>query len=178
MDSHSQVSYLCNTLLPEAKMPKSAIQRALSREIRLPLAKYSHTSAPLNFTGVLTWTHVNGSGDLACSFDQFAGNASSPPRLILRVTRNDGILVRITGYYVSIPSVAFSNAAIQEQIDLAHFARMINAQKESQFASTPKSLFAVVVKAPSLAVKFPQSETHVSDTWSMTESQYVKYLIK
>lgn len=74
-------------------MPKSAWQKAPSRETRLPLVKYSHTSAPINYTGVLTWTHVNGNGDLACVFEKFSGDSSNAARLILRVTRHDGILV-------------------------------------------------------------------------------------
>lgn len=64
-----------------------------SRVTRLPLTKFSHTTTTINHSVPLSWTHVNGEGDLVCILEQIPGEHSVPPRLILRVARNDGILV-------------------------------------------------------------------------------------
>ncbi|KAJ5646785.1 hypothetical protein N7490_003157 [Penicillium lividum] len=102
----------------------------------LPLTKFSHTTTTINHSGPLAWTHVNGDGDLVCILEQIHGERSVPPRLLLRVARNDGIL---------------------EQLDLAHFARMSAVQNGNDQSKPP---FAVVVKSPCLAVKYPQSNMH------------------
>ncbi|KAJ6095785.1 hypothetical protein N7486_006531 [Penicillium sp. IBT 16267x] len=112
-----------------------------SQVTRLPLTKFSHTTTTINHSVPLSWTHVNGDGDLVCIVEQIPGEHSVPPRLVLRVARNDGIL---------------------EQIDLAHFVRMSAAQSQNdQNILQSKSLFAVVVKSPCLAVKYPQSSMHI-----------------
>ncbi|KAJ5595075.1 uncharacterized protein N7459_001283, partial [Penicillium hispanicum] len=108
---------------------------------RLALAKFSHTTTPIDHNGPLAWTHVNGNGDVFCVLNMFICGPSVPPRLILKVVRNNSIL---------------------EQIDLAYFARSAASQSGAvQDASLPKPLFAVVVKSPCLAVKYPQGGTHI-----------------
>ncbi|KAJ5650605.1 uncharacterized protein N7484_004328 [Penicillium longicatenatum] len=109
-----------------------------SQVTRLPLTKFSHATTTINHCVPLSWTHVNGDGDLVCILEQVPGGHSIPPRLVLRVARNDGIL---------------------EQIDLAHFVRMSTAQNKND--QNAKPLFAVVVKSPCLAVKYPQSSMHI-----------------
>ncbi|KAJ5759344.1 hypothetical protein N7520_006500 [Penicillium odoratum] len=60
----------------------------------LPLTKFSHTTTTINHGGPLAWTHVNSDVDLVCILEQISGERSVPPRLLLRVARNDGILIR------------------------------------------------------------------------------------
>lgn len=62
--------------------------------LRLPIAKFSHTTTAIDHVGPLTWNHVPGNGDLACIFEKFLDSGSMPSRLIQKVVRADGILVR------------------------------------------------------------------------------------
>ncbi|KAJ5928868.1 hypothetical protein N7466_007824 [Penicillium verhagenii] len=111
-----------------------------SQTTRLPLTKFSHTTTTINHSAPLSWTHVNSDGDLTCILEQVPGEFSVPPRLVLRVARNDGIL---------------------EQLDLAHFARMSTNHSHNENILQTKPAFAVVVKSPCLAVKYPQSSMHI-----------------
>ncbi|KAJ5899486.1 hypothetical protein N7495_004230 [Penicillium taxi] len=106
------------------------------------IAKFSYTSTSVDHSGPLAWTHVNTNGDLQCIFEKIAGSTlTGPPRLLLRVIRNDGIL---------------------EQIDLLHFVRIFsNFSSPANGPRPTKQLFAVVVKSPCLAVKYPQSASYV-----------------
>ncbi|KAJ5956035.1 hypothetical protein N7501_010314 [Penicillium viridicatum] len=106
--------------------------------LRLPIAKFSHTTTAVDHVGPLTWNHVPGNGDLACIFEKFLDSGSMPSRLIQKVVRGDGIL---------------------EQLDLVFFTRMVGMQ--AQLIPPPRSHFAVVVKSPCLAVKYPHGETHI-----------------
>ncbi|KGO41139.1 hypothetical protein PEX1_021320 [Penicillium expansum] len=105
---------------------------------RLAIAKFSHTTTAIDHVGPLTWNHVPGSGDLACIFEKFLDFGSVPSRMIQKVVRGDGIL---------------------EQLDLVFFIRMTRMQ--AQLIPPPRSQFAVVVKSPCLAVKYPHGETHI-----------------
>ncbi|KAJ6028504.1 hypothetical protein N7540_004080 [Penicillium herquei] len=108
---------------------------------RLPLAKFSHTTTAIDHGGLLSWNHINSTGDLTCILESLPGAGAILPKLIIRIARNDGIL---------------------EQLDLSHFSRMLAAQSQSgQSAPQAKAPFAVVVKSPCLAVKYPHSSTHI-----------------
>lgn len=62
--------------------------------LRLPIAKFSHTTTAIDHVGPLTWNHVPGNGGLACIFEKFLDSGSMPSRMIQKVVRGDGILVR------------------------------------------------------------------------------------
>ncbi|KAJ5773205.1 hypothetical protein N7457_008101 [Penicillium paradoxum] len=106
--------------------------------LRLAIAKFSHTTTAIDHVGPLNWTHVQGNGDLTCCFEKFLDSGSVPSRLILNVLRGDGI---------------------QEQLDLVFFLRMESMQ--AQLVPPPKSHFAVVVKSPCLAVKYPHGGAYI-----------------
>ncbi|OQD74019.1 hypothetical protein PENDEC_c012G06772 [Penicillium decumbens] len=115
-------------------------QQIASQVARLPLAKFSHTTTSIDHSGPLSWIHVNGHGDLVCQLERFSGSSSTPSRLMLRVMNNHGIL---------------------EQLDLEHFIRISSIQSQpASNQSVSKPPFAVVVKSPCLAVKYPQNQTH------------------
>ncbi|KAJ5418033.1 uncharacterized protein N7487_001583 [Penicillium crustosum] len=106
--------------------------------LRLPIAKFSHTTTAIDHVGPLTWNHVPGNGDLTCIFEKFLDSGSMPSRIVQKVVRGDDIL---------------------EQLDLVFFTRMVGMQ--AQLIPPPRSHFAVVVKSPCLAVKYPHSEIHI-----------------
>ncbi|QQK42520.1 hypothetical protein Pdw03_6421 [Penicillium digitatum] len=106
--------------------------------IRLAIAKFSHTTTAIDHVGPLTWNHVPGKVDLVCIFEKFLNLESVPSKMIQKVVRGDSIL---------------------EQLDLVFFIRM--AEIQAQLIPPPRSHFAVVVKSPCLAVKYPHSETHI-----------------
>ncbi|CAI7661394.1 unnamed protein product [Penicillium manginii] len=99
---------------------------------RLSLAKFSYTTTPVDHPGPLSWSHINGNGDLVCIFDKFAATGSASSKTLMKVIRNDYVL---------------------EQLDIA---RLVQSNL-SQNGSAAKSSFAVVVKSPCLAVKYPQN---------------------
>ncbi|KAJ5596231.1 hypothetical protein N7450_002689 [Penicillium hetheringtonii] len=103
-----------------------------SKSHLLSLAKFSYTATPIDHPGPLSWSHINAHGDLVCALDQYPGHESIPARLIMKITRND---------------------IIMEQIDIARFVQSVI----SQHTSASKSPFAVVIKCPCLAVKYPQN---------------------
>ncbi|KGO69252.1 hypothetical protein PITC_095740 [Penicillium italicum] len=105
---------------------------------RLAIAKFSHTTTAIDHVGPLTWNHVPGNGHLACIFEKFLDSESVPSRMIQKVVRGDGIL---------------------EQLDLVFFVRMAGMQ--ARLIPPPRPYFAVVVKSPCLAVKYPHGETHI-----------------
>ncbi|KAJ5287424.1 hypothetical protein N7478_003110 [Penicillium angulare] len=108
---------------------------------RLPLSKFSHTTTTIDHSGPLSWTHVNDAQQLTCVLEQSSTCPSTIPRLLMRVSQNNMIL---------------------EQLDLSHFIQRSAAQSHSaQGASQAKPPFAVVVKSPCLAVKYPQTATHI-----------------
>lgn len=74
--------------------------RIASQVTRLPLTKFSHTTTTINHSVPLCWTHVNGDGNLACILEQIPGEHSVPPRLVMRVARNDGILVFTSAFHL------------------------------------------------------------------------------
>ncbi|OQE06801.1 hypothetical protein PENVUL_c016G03278 [Penicillium vulpinum] len=106
--------------------------------LRLAIAKFSHTTTTIDHVGPLTWNHIPGSGDLACIFEKFLDSASVPSILIQKVVRGD---------------------CIMEQLDLVFFTRMAAMQAGLIPPSRPH--FAVVVKSPCLAVKYPHGGTQL-----------------
>lgn len=135
------------------------MQPGLPQSVRLELTKFSHTITTNDRPGPMAWTHVNGNGDLACILDKFDESKSAPLKLIMRVIQNDSVLVcfQINDFILALLSVTPS----QEQIDLAYYVRT-NQPLREQSAPGQKSPFAVVVKLPCLAVKYPQSGLRVS----------------
>lgn len=74
-------------------MQNSTFHQSHSTGTRLSLAKFSYTTTPVDHPGPLSWSHINGLGDLACVFDKLTATESSSLKLIMKVTRGDSILV-------------------------------------------------------------------------------------
>ncbi|PYI14227.1 hypothetical protein BO99DRAFT_312936, partial [Aspergillus violaceofuscus CBS 115571] len=104
---------------------------------RLSLAKFSHVTTSLNHRGPLNWGHIIGNNDLAATFENSrATNSSSGSSILLRISRFHDIM---------------------EELDLSFFAMAaIKAPAQSAQGQASKPLFAVVVKLPCLAVKYPR----------------------
>ncbi|KAJ5983964.1 hypothetical protein N7481_006063 [Penicillium waksmanii] len=113
-------------------MQQSKFRQEHPSGTRLSLAKFSYTTTPIDHPGPLSWCHINGNGDLVCIFDKFAATGSASSKLIMKVIRNDSVL---------------------EQIDIA---RLVQSNVLLNGFVT-KSSFAVVIKSPCLAVKYPQN---------------------
>ncbi|CAG8011626.1 unnamed protein product [Penicillium salamii] len=109
----------------------------LPQVIHFTVAKFSHTNTLVDHVGPLNWIHIIG-GDLHCVFEKLVDVGSTPSRLILKVLRGDVML---------------------EQVDLVYLTR--NMPMPAQLTPTPKSKFAVVVKLPCIAVKYPYNDTHI-----------------
>ncbi|KAJ5173214.1 hypothetical protein N7492_005807 [Penicillium capsulatum] len=105
-----------------------------SQSIQLNLAKFSHAITTTDRPGPMAWTHVNSNDDLSCVLEKFDEISSAPSKLILRVIQYKNVL---------------------EQIDLAYWVRTIRPSP-AQGDISQKPAFAVVVKSPCLAVKYPQ----------------------
>lgn len=75
-------------------MQQSAFRQTHPSGTRLSLAKFSYTTTPIDYPGPLSWNHINGHGDLVSLFDKVAPNESTSSKLIMKVLRNDAILVR------------------------------------------------------------------------------------
>ncbi|CAG8932179.1 unnamed protein product [Penicillium salamii] len=108
----------------------------LPQVIHFTATKFSHTNTLVDHVGPLNWIHIIG-GDLHCVFEKLVDVGSTPSRLILKVLRGDVML---------------------EQVDLVCLAR--NMPMPAQLTPTTKSKFAVVVKLPCIAVKYPYNDTH------------------
>ncbi|OJJ30468.1 hypothetical protein ASPWEDRAFT_748392 [Aspergillus wentii DTO 134E9] len=113
-----------------------------SQLARLPLAKFSHAATSISHSGPLSWSHIIGNGDIISVFEKRPGATLSTARILLRVSRDCDIL---------------------EEIDIAYFAREAVAQAQSRQIGHghPKPIFAVIVKSPCLAVKYPSGGTSV-----------------
>lgn len=77
-------------------MQQSKFRQEYSSGTRLSLAKFSYTTTPIDHPGPLSWSHLNGNGDLVCIFDKFAATGSASSKLIMKVIRNDSVLVLST----------------------------------------------------------------------------------
>ncbi|PYH89159.1 hypothetical protein BO71DRAFT_444767 [Aspergillus ellipticus CBS 707.79] len=103
---------------------------------RLSLAKFSHTTNSINHRGPLNWCHIMGNGDLTVILERSTMTSFTPDRLLLKILRVHEIL---------------------EDIDLTHFA--IEAENINSQSPPSRSVFAVVVKLPCLAVKYTRGNT-------------------
>ncbi|OJJ45459.1 hypothetical protein ASPZODRAFT_69951 [Penicilliopsis zonata CBS 506.65] len=106
---------------------------------RLLLAKFSHTTTPIEYNSPLSWTHIVGYGDIVAIFEKNQEPASALPKILLRIIKDQSIL---------------------EEVDLAHFAREAGSLIHSTPNGGTKALFTVIVKSPCLAVKYPCDGTH------------------
>ncbi|KAF7590308.1 hypothetical protein BBP40_003001 [Aspergillus hancockii] len=106
----------------------------------LPLAKFSHTTTSSSHRGPLNWSHVFGNGDIIGIFERLSMPAPLPSRVLLKILRDHDIL---------------------EQVDLTYLTREAESQSQPAPNAPTKPVFAVVVKLPCLAVKYPRGTTCV-----------------
>ncbi|PYI11305.1 hypothetical protein BO78DRAFT_413783 [Aspergillus sclerotiicarbonarius CBS 121057] len=123
---------------------------------RLSLAKFSHTTTSLNHRGPLHWSHVMGNGDLIGVLERRAMTSFTPDRILLKVLGVHGNLVIPTGSEKQSETGA-NQTCHQEEIDLTHFAIEAGNMTQSSQTTASKPIFAVVVKLPCLAVKYPRA---------------------
>ncbi|KAB8262795.1 hypothetical protein BDV32DRAFT_120099, partial [Aspergillus pseudonomiae] len=106
----------------------------------LSLAKFSYTTTSISHRGPFNWSHIIGNGDITCIFERHATPAPLHSSVLLKVLRGHDTL---------------------EQIDITNLLReLINQPQSSQHGQT-KPIFAVVVKLPCLAVKYPEGNGYV-----------------
>ncbi|KAE8375011.1 hypothetical protein BDV26DRAFT_268771 [Aspergillus bertholletiae] len=106
----------------------------------LALAKFSYTTTSVSHRGPFNWSHIIGNGDITCLFERHAGSRLLYSRVLLKVMRDHDVL---------------------EQIDITHFSRnTMDKTQPSQHGQT-KPIFAVVVKLPCLAVKYPEESGYI-----------------
>ncbi|EAU33644.1 predicted protein [Aspergillus terreus NIH2624] len=102
----------------------------------LPLAKFSHTTTSLKHKGPFNWSHIPGEGTMIGIFEKVSTSSSTATRLLLKIAHNNHVL---------------------EEVDLAYFTREAVIQSQPDQPSQPRPVFAVVVKLPCLAVKYPDA---------------------
>ncbi|KAL4764120.1 uncharacterized protein BDW70DRAFT_157240 [Aspergillus foveolatus] len=105
---------------------------------RFQLAKFSYTTLSINHRGPLTWSHIFGNGNLFGVFESYA--ALSSTRVLFRVVHNGWETL--------------------EEIGITDLIKESEEQRRSQDSSR-RPAFAVVVKLPCLAVKYPQGPGYV-----------------
>ncbi|KAL4922252.1 hypothetical protein BDW62DRAFT_172102 [Aspergillus aurantiobrunneus] len=101
------------------------------------LAKFSYTTTSINHRGPLTWSHVFGNGDIIGAFER----STTLP--------SEGILFRVRNNHETLEEVGITD--LMREFD--------NQVQYKQDGSRPR--FAVVVKLPCLAVKYPQRPGYV-----------------
>ncbi|KAL4780278.1 hypothetical protein BJX76DRAFT_338438, partial [Aspergillus varians] len=104
---------------------------------RFQLAKFSYATTSVNHRGPMTWSHVFGNGDIIGTFEKHT--IFSPGR-VLFVVRNN---------LETLEAVGITDL-------LKEFEDQIHSRQDG-----PRPTFAVVVKLPCLAVKYPQSPGYV-----------------
>ncbi|OJI98451.1 hypothetical protein ASPVEDRAFT_185906 [Aspergillus versicolor CBS 583.65] len=100
---------------------------------RFQLAKFSYATTSINHRGPITWSHVFGNGDIIGIFEKYV--ILSSKKVLFRVRNNQETL---------------------EQVAITDLMRDFEDHARSA-KDNPKPGFAVVVKLPCLAVKYPQS---------------------
>ncbi|RAL16341.1 uncharacterized protein BO97DRAFT_455850 [Aspergillus homomorphus CBS 101889] len=103
---------------------------------RLSIVKFSHVTTSLTHSGPLNWSHLIGNNDLIATFER-----SQSAKLM-----SESIILRIFRFQDTMEELDLSFCAID--------AASISAQTSPTQASKP--VFAVVVKPPCLAVKYPR----------------------
>ncbi|KAL5357457.1 hypothetical protein BJX96DRAFT_16419 [Aspergillus floccosus] len=102
----------------------------------LSLAKFSHTTTSLNHKGPFNWSHIPGDGNMIGIFERITTSPSTAKCLLLKIAHNNHVL---------------------EEVDLAYFTREAMTQSQPEQPSQLMPVFAVVVKLPCLAVKYPNA---------------------
>ncbi|BAE57381.1 unnamed protein product [Aspergillus oryzae RIB40] len=97
----------------------------------------------MSHRGPFNWSHIIGNGDIICIFERHAIPSPLYSRVLLKVMRDHDIL---------------------EQIDIMHLSRDAMGQPQPSQHGQTKPIFAVVVKLPCLAVKYPEG----SGCWSLS----------
>ncbi|KAL4972070.1 hypothetical protein BDW66DRAFT_155062 [Aspergillus desertorum] len=106
---------------------------------RFQLAKFSYTTTSNNHRGPLTWSHVFGNGNLSGIFESHA--ALSSARVLFRVVRDGWETL--------------------EEVGITDLVKEFESQIRSSQDTSRRPAFAVVVKLPCLAVKYPQGPGYV-----------------
>ncbi|BCR92657.1 uncharacterized protein ACHE_80557A [Aspergillus chevalieri] len=101
----------------------------------LPLAKFSHTTTSIGHNGPLNWTHIIGNGDIVGRIESHTVSGSTPARVLLKVFRDYELL---------------------EEVDLTYHSQEAAKSALSGQSGQAKPVFAVIVKLPCLAVKYPK----------------------
>ena len=109
---------------------------------RVPLAKFSHTTTLNNNHGPLNWSHLFGNGDMSAVLERQAAS-----RVVLKVFQGHDLLVT-----TSSTSIHQDTNMAQEEVDLTYHTQEAARQTGNQIKPT----FAVIVKSPCLAVKYPK----------------------
>ncbi|PYH45060.1 uncharacterized protein BP01DRAFT_277779, partial [Aspergillus saccharolyticus JOP 1030-1] len=103
---------------------------------RLSLAKFSHVTTTMNHRGPLNWGHIIGNNDLIAIFERSHVTGSMSDGLILKILRFRDIIEELNLSFLAIDAA--------------------NDPTKTSQTSASKPLFAVVVKLPCLAVKYPR----------------------
>ncbi|KAL4887017.1 hypothetical protein BJY04DRAFT_177084 [Aspergillus karnatakaensis] len=97
------------------------------------LAKFSYCTTSVSRRGPLTWSHVFGNGDLSGGFEKYT--TSIPGKIMFKVLRNDQDKL--------------------EELCMTDLLKDFESQAHPMQAGAKRPSFAVVVKVPCLAVKYP-----------------------
>ncbi|KAL5046902.1 hypothetical protein BDW71DRAFT_207053 [Aspergillus fruticulosus] len=106
---------------------------------RFQLAKFSYTTSSINHRGPLTWNHIFGNGNLSGIFETYA--ALSSVRVSFRVVHNGWETL--------------------EELGITDLVKEFEDQLRSSQDRSRRPAFAVVVKLPCLAVKYPKGPGYV-----------------
>ncbi|KAL4909007.1 hypothetical protein BDW74DRAFT_174227 [Aspergillus multicolor] len=106
---------------------------------RFLLSKFSYTTTSINHRGPLNWNHVFGDGTVVGIFEKYV--ALSSARVLFRVVRNDQETL--------------------EEVGITDLVKEFEGQFRSWQDGSRHAAFAVVVKLPCLAVKYPQGPGYV-----------------
>ncbi|KAL4955293.1 hypothetical protein BDW69DRAFT_182682 [Aspergillus filifer] len=107
--------------------------RGPSTLARFQLAKFSYTTNSVNHRGPIAWSHVFGNGNIIGIFEKYVSYPSG--RVLFRVLNNVETL---------------------EEICITDLITEFEGQIHSSGDTSRRPAFAVVVKLPCLAVKYPQ----------------------
>ncbi|KAL4943665.1 hypothetical protein BDV06DRAFT_221019 [Aspergillus oleicola] len=105
---------------------------------RFQLAKFSYTTNSVNHRGPLTWNHVFGNGNLIGTFEKYMSYL--PGRILFRV---------------------LDNVETIEEICITDLIREFEGQINFGQDTLRRPAFAVVVKLPCLAVKYPRGPGYI-----------------
>ena len=97
-----------------------------------------------------------GNGNLIGIFEKRTLTSFTPDRVLLKVLSVHETLVIPTGFDTQSKTSA-NQACQQEEIDLTHFIIEAGNITQSSQSAASKPIFAVVVKLPCLAVKYPRA---------------------